>query len=571
MMSENPLLIARIALVMAKEDRYAAWYGEMAQQVGLICDRLDSIPIDKLSQYDILILCGAGNAETHLMTIREWLSSGKGLICSGSHWGLSDLLGVSAVNFPLGWDQIRLEPFTAKVFGGIYCASTAARVTKYFDSGKAAICRRERTSFIAGHLGKTMAYLTQGRSVETDGEVDKKSEVMLDSEILRSENGAWLGLEADRSDEANRYFDTPHVDCLAQMLLSEVVHVGHECGVATLALGPWPYNYPMVTAIAIECTTNDPSDIYHVHAQLAYHRAQASIYTLPVSFGADIYRVIKGYKHEIGLLFVVDSADGWNPDRIKIQATGIQRLANIHKVTYARPMNGRWDGYVQPYEAFAAFGDATIISSKGGRQPGTTGFMFGTSKPFRPHHRNGHPIKILEFPYTILNPGVITPEAVVLPIVDSVKAVNGCLHATFELHAVKTAAGTAGLKRLLALAKQAGSEFMTNAEMSKFEEVRRGLEIKLNMPGQILLTSPVDYAGLTLLVASPEFELSGMISRAVPQKVTRYGIEWMAIQLNIPSHKVSALRLIETARIEIPGIIIEEIVKDSRIDTNFAA
>jgi len=203
------------------------------------------------------------------------------------------------------------------------------------------------------------------------------------------------------------------------------------------------------------------------------------------------------------------------------------------------------------------------LSSKGGRQAGTSGFLFGTTRAFRPHHRNGHPIKILELPYAVINPGVITPESVILPIVETVRAVNGCLHATFELHAVKTPAGTAGLKRLMALAKQSGSEFMTMKEMIQFEDVRRGITLELKLPGQLIISSPIDYNGLTLLVAAASLEVSGMVSRSVPQKVSRYGTEWIAVQLNVPCHRPSTIRLYQGNIVQVPVHNYPEISQDN--------
>jgi hypothetical protein len=197
---------------------------------------------------------------------------------------------------------------------------------------------------------------------------------------------------------------------------------------------------------------------------------------------------------------------------------------------------------MQPYEIFAHAGIRGVVS-KGGTEPGTAGFLFGTCHPFQPIRPDGRVLGAFEFPHQLFNVGVTSPNEPVESIVNQVAARHGVLHGVTALSMVHQDAGFSGLKRWISIFKQSQGDFITLEKLQEFERARRQLKVHFEPDHTLQIGSEEPVDGLTVMIQGRDVVGSGLSGRTAPQMVHRYGQDFIAFTLDLGDRKINALRL----------------------------
>src|SRR5688572_5727038 len=144
---------ARIALLLAGEDRHAPYYREAIEHAGLRHEPVDASCISDLARIDVLLLAGYGELTPEQnTTICNWVRGGGNVVCSGSTWGLESILGISeplvhASNETMAREKDdRLWPEGAdhaRFFGGTLGSSAGCETIAITTAKKVALSRRK--------------------------------------------------------------------------------------------------------------------------------------------------------------------------------------------------------------------------------------------------------------------------------------------------------------------------------------------------------------------------------------------------------------------------------------------
>jgi hypothetical protein len=297
--------------------------------------------------------------------------------------------------------------------------------------------------------------------------------------------------------------------------------------------------------LTIESEEFDRDHVNRFYRTLSMFGMPASWLVSMPGYSVDVYRVLRAWDHEIGLLFQTDDSPLGNEERLKIQFTSLARLAAQTNLSAIRSQDGKWRGWTHFYDLCEQAG-ARISLSKGGRQPGTSGFLFGTCHPFVPPRLDGSNHLVTEIPYSVFMPGVVTPDPVAEKILYQTSASNGCYQIVCRSNGIESPAFSNSLRRILSLCKQQRMEFVTPELVHRFERARRHMRIiqkSIDDEGTLQLSSDVEVEGLTVLVNGPVLqpELRG---RALSvQTVERYGTKFNVIRLDLEAKTVAELRL----------------------------
>jgi hypothetical protein len=168
------------------------------------------------------------------------------------------------------------------------------------------------------------------------------------------------------------------------------------------------------------------------------------------------------------------------------------------------------------YAAAEASG-ARVSLSKGGRQPGTSGFLFGTCTPFYPV---GSPV--MEIGYSMYHPGKVFPRGAYEHIAKQVIAHSGCLHVAMDVRFPAYNGCASHLQDVLMLIRQARMLQIKPEDIYNYDKARRKLRIRYGSHS-LYLISENDVDGLTLLISGEP--VGGMVAgrRTAPNVTMRYG------------------------------------------------
>ncbi|HZH97611.1 MAG TPA: hypothetical protein VEX38_01455, partial [Fimbriimonadaceae bacterium] len=393
-MQQNPW--ARIGVYFSSGDVFALHYREVLDHAGLHVQELDSLTPSDLAGVDVLLLCGYGSlGETTVQAVQDWVFAGGALVCGGSSWGLDAVLGLSGgeqhvSNSTLGatrpsnhWPR---EAESVRFFGGRLKKAGVCEVLASCGDDLVGLSSRffgrGLGTFFGVHLGQTIATMQTGLAVECDGIGPGDESARLDDGVLRAEDGIALRFE-DRTtvDGAEHpFFGRAHADILKDIWIRSVLHSVDHVGAKVAIFWHWPRHANAVGCLTLDCENFEPEKVALVRRVLIMYGCRAAWLVAMPGYSIDIYRSIKAWDNELGVLFLVDNHSGWHEDKFKIQLTAMSRLAGLPGLTSVRPQDGRWRGWTSFYELCEEAG-ARISLSKGGRQPGTNGFPFGTCHP----------------------------------------------------------------------------------------------------------------------------------------------------------------------------------------------
>lgn len=545
---------ARIAYYLAPRDPMAAWYREALEHAGIRAERLGEWTPSELSRTHVLLLCGFGSlSSAQAEGIRTWVENGGCLVVSGGTWGLESLLGHlegTARHVSVGYSKPikpdRLWPEDApraKSFG-----ATTVRTSTAIDVaviGDASVVTRVRSSkghaiFVGFHLGQTFTQMALGRSVEVDGIGASDGSARLDDGVLRAEDGHVLDFDDDRVTVEGGlapFFGEAHADIVREVWLRALFESVDNSDHSAAALWVWPNNANAVATLAVDVLEFEVDHVINLQRILTMFGCPAAWLVSMPGFAADVYRVLRAMEHEVGLLFHIDDANGWHEDRLKIQLTNLSRLASWPYMGTVRVEDGQWRGWTKFYDACETAG-ARVSLNKMGRQPGTSGFLFGTCHPFFPARTDGKESMVCELPGHIWQPGLITSEQVAVSLVNRVDARQGCLQIGLHPSSLSEGSLSMALKHVLSACKERRFSFLKPDAISKFERGRRQLRVTQKRLGEsdlLQVSSETALSGLTVMVSGPCRVARDRHRNLEVLTVERYGTTFSAVTLDVPS------------------------------------
>ncbi len=537
------LRLASIALALAEGDPYARWYKEALDHAGVVYEALSPSRLDGLGRFSTLLLCGYGRLDANGKdAVSRMLDLGGSVVCSGGTWDVGpDLLGVSDAGHgrysratllgPL--EATRYWPIGAEraVFvGGVRVKEAGGQVLLRTSDGDPALVKRQRAFHFAPHLGQSMALILMGHSVENDGIGPGDGTAYLEDGVLRAEDGANLSFADDRAVvTGGAFFAWPHVDTLRDVWVRTILAAVEETRRRALIFWHWPYHADATAAFSVECGALDPERTVQLHNRLSMYGMPAAWLVPSPGFAGEVYRAMRRWEEEPGLLLHQD--DPCSEEQMKVQHLTLGRAASKPHMTCVRPDDGRWHGLDRFYEAAEAAG-ARMSLSKGGRQPGTSGFLFGSCHPFFPWLSADRQSAVAELPYAMFQPGLVTPRSAYVPLIEQVKAHGGCLHVAVDDRYLSPCDGAVRLQELLMAIRQARLSHVAPDVAYAYERARRKMRLRVG-PGTLTLVADADVEGMSLLVTGEPVSARAAGRRLASPQVLRYGAPMTAFTFDL--------------------------------------
>jgi len=535
---------ADIALHLAPDDPYAGWYREALRHAGIPFQELKDQNFSRLPEFSLLILGGRGEFnENRRRQIADWcdVQSGRIVAC-GSTWGLDVILGLGQTE---GYDlRVTIEPGASgerlwptgalSSYGYVapHLELKGAQIALKAKDGKPVVTRNPRGLVIAPDLGATMSLLLLGRSVEGSSFLGCDAGLRLPDDWGRVDDGTQLNGESDRTQLEGVDFPIhlrPHADTLREIFLRAVVEANDLSGRSLALPWYWPGGADAVAAVSVDV---DDLNIEHLLVTISslQRYGMPATWMVPVpGLPQDAFRAIRRIGHEIGVLFRGER-ETFNADQLKVQQLQLSR-ASGSAVASTRVLGGYWHRRTALYEYMA---DAGILYScnKGGRQPGTAGFPFGTCHPFAPVLSDGRHLEVYEVPFTMFKPGLVTPDRAMQPLFDQVALHHGVMHLAHDTSSVTQKDRERLIQEFLMRTRQSKMANIQLDQLVDFENGRRTL--RMRQAGHSLsLISDRDLSGLAMLVSDVDSSVEARGSLLKGVVVNRFGRNWTQFQFDL--------------------------------------
>lgn len=534
---------ARVGVVLASEDCYSNWYGEIVRQIGIVCEIGDEKLLEQIGEFDVIVLCGNGQLSLdNKERVRRWLGRmSTQLLVTGSFWDGEFLFDIVASGERYSRNRIMLveseeSPMASDTTGGIFIGGEQARklpgsVLAQDEAGNPLISTGSQLHFYGPHLGKTAALIVQGRGVSSDGIGPNDLSCYLEDGFLRAEDGIaleWGDRESVDGDEFPAFL-TPHADFVRDQFARLTLHAISQTGLAPALLWHLPGNADSAFTVGIECDGSTLGEIKAAAGIVAKFAVRPAWLVLPSGLSKEIYKTFTQWGHDIGHLYLPED-QSIAADAVRIQNLALSRSVG-NQLTVIKGADGAWFGLTRFYDLATTSGALTSMC-KEGRQPGTSGFAFGTSRPFCPQARKGK-YELIEYPAVAFAPGWVTSNAIAEALIEPVKRHHGVYRFDFKTSFAPERGFENGVVRMLLALREAGLKNFSPSELSKYERNRRSIRATVE-DGRLELMSDYSVAQITVMVGTHLPLISGKHDSA-EETVLRYGQRWRTLSLTLES------------------------------------
>ncbi len=479
--------------------------------------------------------------------VRHYVFNGGVLIGSGADFGIDDLFGVATTGrLTSGWIKKRDHPIgngllsSLHVFGGV-CARAkeqsdrvATIVNEQGDEVSDAIvvrkCKKGWTIFVAPDLPASVLHIQQGLPVMQDGQPAPDGSAPIDDGILKAEDGLVLHWIRDRIEwNGLRFFGYPVADEL-RILFLQILFFAASQKAAPLPLIPlWANGKPALGLISHDTDGNDPELARALLEEVKKLRiATTWCIIYPGGYPKDLYRAIRSAGGEIALHFdaLTDTpSTRWSISSLRLQfqwlvkETGVCPVSNKNHYT-------RWEGRIEFFRWCQRLG-IQADQSKGPSKPGTIGFLFGGSHPWRPFDdRSNRPSIINVWSLNLLTQDLVVepslPRSERHPImvsadfatwlIDQVVRVGGLAHFLFHPAHIKKPGTALAMKTLVEWGREKNLDWRTSAEIAHWlsarsDCVRTASAHRTGSTWTLRIRSPLQDGHLLTLAANPHRHL----------------------------------------------------------------
>lgn len=510
----------KIAAYAAPNDRYAPYYWEALDHAGVSYERLETLAPQDLGRTHVLLLLGTETLSPLIQKgVQKWVDQGGQLVISGSTWGFDANLGCSDPKI-IGKGKHEDATF----FGGVGIPELTAE--KSVEKGK--------LWYFGIHIGKTIALMQFGRSVECDA--IGPDDVRLDDGILRAEDGTALDFESDREMIGDQnVFAIAHCDRLKNLFVAAILNACDASEHPYALLWHWPNNAQAAYCVTLDCSDFEPDQALVAKRLFGMYGIQAAWLLTKPGYNNDFYRAARSRGDEIGLLFEPENDAQWSAEQLRMDATTITRMTAIPSLITCRPIDGGWRRWTRFYELCEEAGPRLSVS-KGGRQIGTQGFLFGTSHPFFYRKSDGQTGFAGELPYTMFRPGTTCSDDVANRIIEETRATYGCVQLVYEPSSFVNVTEINTFRRMVGMMKEQRTPVMTPEEIYKFERARRRLRVQKRTVDTDLyldIYSETSVEGVSLLISDRDRNISIKGRAGRSELVERYGRTFLGLNLDI--------------------------------------
>ncbi len=547
--------LAKIGVYLSPTDIYAGWAREAIEHAGIVAEMLDAPDFEHLSQYAAVVLVGRGTLTFAQQTaLISYLDNQRGpVIFTGSSMGMDRMLGIkpaSSRTVSRCWLKAPSEPSSSypedlcdiQFVGGCSVEADEGTVAYRSREGAPLVVRRGQAIYFGPHVGQTMGMLLVGRGVSCDSIGPGDGTAFTEDGLTRSEDGTNLRFEDRRRVGGcdTPVFADPHVDLLRDLWIRTILHAMVESGHGPALLWHLPENAVSAAVCSIDCDSLHTDDVRAIAGCLAKYGMPASWLVTTPGYPAEIYRTLRKWDHEIGLLFKLETSEP-TLEQTRIQYLQVARTSSIPILVTTRGSNGYWHGYTGMYDVAEAAGSRMSLS-KGGVQPGTSGFLFGTCHPFFPRRRKGRPFSVSELPFQAWRPGEVTPVSALPAIIQRCHSVNGVFHFGLCTSGAQSTSFDQATQQTLLLIRQAKMLQLTPERLFWFERARRNLRIR-SVGEDIQLFSESGIQGLTLLIGGPASAIHLMGRPFKQVRTTRYGLPFTLATLDIDVRSTAEIQI----------------------------
>lgn len=545
--------LARCKLWLAPHDPYAGWIQEALFMTGLHVERLDP---GNPGPCDVLILAGhhqVSAAESRL--VERLVEAGAVVVALGSTWGLRELFPLTphAGSPRFGRGQLKISPAAHALtglndfpseplpfVGGTRLSPGAGKVLAATPDGLPLVLDCEGHWLFVPHLGQTVAAFCGGRAVggEHLGPDDGSAELMPGEP--RAEQAINLDFLQDRTALAGApaAFLRPVVDQLLDLFTCIVLQATESAGARAVMVWRWPHNSSSVAGVTFEADIATGETLRRAAGLATKLGFSPSWMVPPPGLPQDVVRTFRKLGHDFGLLFRPDRAEPGD-DQVKTQANQIARAMAESNLAGMSVLEGGWWGKNAPYRAAVGAG-LPAVSSRGGQQPGTSGFAFGTGRIGCPVEC-GQALAVTEVPRVAFAPGQVTPQAVTEALVSQAATHQGLMHVVVRLSQLVDDGQEAGLIRVMTTAKVQGMQLYSPLSLGGFELARRRLRLQVD-DHRVRMVSEQPMTGLTLLIAGTDWPLETAGRRYAAAPVTRFGRTFSAATLDLERNQPAEIR-----------------------------
>ncbi|MCH7904200.1 MAG: hypothetical protein IH944_06485 [Armatimonadetes bacterium] len=535
---------AQLGLLLADGDVYAAWYREALGHAGLPYVEVERTMLDYIDHLDVLLLCGASVlSASEQSSIQAWQEQGGRLVVSGSTWGLSAEIGLrhvsdqrysrARIEAPETSDRLWPDGSAASLFfGGERAEAIDGKCVLAESNGECLLKRTARAIYFGPHVGRTLSLMLMGRAVSCDAVGPGDDSIDLADGVLRAEDGTVFDYAKDRECVEgcpSPIFATPHADVIREIWIRAIVESIETCEKPFYLLWKWPDNAKTVATAGIDCDIPDVDTVMQIRRIMMNFGMRPAWMVAPPGLPADVLRLLRDWGHSIGLLYR-ESVDGENVG-LRTQHLMVSRTAGSKGVSCVRPEDGRWQGYTRFY-ASAERAGSRLSLSKGGVQPGSVGYLFGTCQMFRPLRFGGEPFEIRELPYCAHLPGTTTPLAAIHKLISSTARVEGCFQFSLRVSKCVDQNSERHLQDTLMLLKQSRFRFFSPDELYWHDQARRDVWIKESVTG-LSLVCKRDAPGFTLMLLGAGLEATSSNKNFTPAPEVRYGTLFTPFVINL--------------------------------------
>lgn len=534
---------ARLGVVHCSSDPYSHWYGEVLRQIGFVFEEGGTELLDRIADFDLILLGGRGSLNFHYQeAVRKWLDNPRHqLVLSGGFWDLESFFGISALDEFYSRDHLLttqhklVSPLASDCFGGLFFGGQKAsrligEVWAKDSRDLPLISRSEQLTVFVPHVGQTAALMLLGHGVSSDLIGPGDGSCFMEDGIQRCEDGTnfqWSDREALEPGIPPAFL-RPHFDELREQFTRTLLHAIESTGKEAVILWHLPSNAESACTVSIDCDESDQDLYRRLSISLGKFGFRPAWMIPPPGLPQDMYRAFKGWGHDIGHLYRQET-DHATEDQVRMQNTQLARGVGESHLNIFKGWDGAWYGLTRIYR-LAEAASAAISLCKGGRQPGTSGFLFGTSRPFKPVGKK-RVYKVVEIPCVAHAPGVVTHGKVAFRLLQSVKRHHGVFHFSYLTSHGNLDRFESYLSQIFLAARDAQMTAFTPSAIGDYERYRRRTRVDISQYG-IRLNSENAVSGLSVMV-SGNTRLSQLGRGIGAVTVNRYGKQWQVATIKL--------------------------------------
>ena len=561
-----PIAVVTDAVSRDVNPRAASWpyITEILQRAGLFFDPVPPARLASLLRYSKPIVLLAGDlpltsADHEVLT--TIVERGGSLIGIGGTSGWDKVFGISSKR-PLaeGWIKVTAQDHrvtsglrsSLHVFGGYAVdASSAISLAEVESGGQGASgsailenrLGKGRAILLAPDLVFSIVHIQQGLPVLQDGKPAPDGSAPLDDGEFKAEDGLVLDWQRDRTPmhpDGELAFLEPISDELREIILRSIFYLAHSQGITLPMLWYWPRGLKAVGHISHDTDGNDPDRAAALLEVVNRCNLKSTWCTLyPGGYPADFYRDLTRQDFEIALHYDARSGTAqtsWSKDNFLFQHRWLMKEAGLTHIASNKNHYTRWESRLDFWRWCEEAG-VDSDQTRGPSKKGTIGFPLGGSQPYFPIDDEADSprlLNVLEVNMLTQDLEVVCPPEYGKQLVDSVLRHHGVAHFLFHpAHILKPRVADVFCD-LVDYGRAQGLEWWTNAQIHRWELLRRGVAATFDSDAGLILTAARPLHQATLLLLN---------SRAKPASISIHGQPLRSDEWSLHGFKFDAVTM----------------------------